>query len=401
MKKVFSIDRQSLHFCDISQSDASNAMRKNQKPVLYWLLALCFVFGQKAASAQEVWPGDVNNNGIVNSVDLLWLGIAYDAEGPERPGATDNWEGQPLGPAWPQTFPNGLNFAYADCDGDGEVDEEDIEDAILPNFRLTHGALQPDGFANALPGGSAPRLTLAPSKTIAAPGETITIDVVLGNAEQPVGQFYGIAFTGAFSNDLIADGGEALVFDTADDGWINPGPNDDLESLFFRDAPGGEYEVGMVRSNQTPVAGGFGTIGTFSIIIIEDIIVGLTDTIILQIDSIRLVDQNNQVYAVVPDTARIVVSLTATASPLPDYASSISVFPNPLRASEESWLDMPPMLQPLDVAHVLGHKTPVSFSRHSGSRWRIRWPEGVRPGWYVIRCAGPDGAIIAKSILLF
>ncbi len=375
-------------------------MRKNQKPVLYCLLALCFVFGQQAASAQEVWPGDANNNGIVNSVDLLWLGIAYDAEGPERPGATVNWEGQPLGPAWPQAFPNGLNYAYADCDGDGEVDEEDIDDAILPNFRLTHGTLQPDGFANALPGGSAPRLRLAPSKTVAAPGETITVDVVLGSAEQPVGQFYGIAFTGAFSNDLVASGGEDLVFDTEDEGWINPGPVDNLEYLFFKDAPGGEYEVGIVRNNQTPVAGGFGTIGTFSIII-EDIIVGLTDTIILQIDSIRLVDQNNEVYAVVPDTARIIVSLTATASPASYPSSSIRVFPNPLRVAEESWLDMPPMLQPLDVADALGRKTPVSFSRHSDRRWRIRWPEGVQPGWYVLRCAGPDGAIIAKSILLF
>jgi hypothetical protein len=398
MKNVFFIERHSPHLCTVLEQHAPIAMRKNHKTALYLFLAFCLVFGQKPVFGQQVWPGDVNNNGLVNSVDLLWLGVAYDAEGPERPGATTDWQGQALGPLWPQSFPNGLNYAYADCDGDGDVDEEDIDEAILPNFRLTHGTLLPDGFANAMPGSNAPKLSLVPSTTLAAPGETVDIDVVLGSPEQPAGQFYGIAFTGAYTTDLVANNGDDFTFDDEDEGWINPGPDDNLESLFFRDAPGGEYEVGLVRTDHLPV-GGHGVVGTFSIII-EDIIVGLTDTIILQIDSIRLIDENNTVYSAIPDTAYIVVSLAASTSPEAGLSSAIRVFPNPLQASEPSWVEMPLQAKPLDISDSMGRPVPVSFSPHAGGRWRIQWPAGIPSGWYALRCIGPDGVVIARSILL-
>jgi hypothetical protein len=32
-----------------------------------------------SASGQQVWPGDINNNGIVNNVDVLFWAVANDA----------------------------------------------------------------------------------------------------------------------------------------------------------------------------------------------------------------------------------------------------------------------------------------------------------------------------------
>jgi hypothetical protein len=372
-------------------------MTKKLLPCIRLLLSALVLSGLAPAYGQQVWPGDVNNNGIVNGVDLLWLGLAYDTEGPERPGGTTLWQGQPIVELWPQNFPNGLNYAYADCDGDGEVDGDDLDDAIIPNFRFTHGALQPDGYANALPG-SAPKLTLAPSTTTALPGQTITVDVLLGSENEPIEMFYGIAFAGSYNTEMVDNNGQAIAFDDDDD-WMAPEPDEPIEHLFYRDAPGGEYEVAFVRINQTPVLGGYGLIGSFSIII-EDIIVGLSDTLIIRIDSIMLIDQNNNVYPIVPDTALIVVGNPSTTFAGEAFETALQIHPNPVRNTDASWLTTPPGMRPLDICDALGRPVQAAFIPYSERRWRIQWPSGVAPGWYAIRCIGPNGSIVVRTIII-
>lgn len=373
-------------------------MTKKLLPYVHLLLTGAMLLGLAPVQAQQVWPGDVNNNGIVNGVDLLWLGIAYDTDGPARPGATTLWQAQPIGELWPQSFPNGLNYAYADCDGDGEVEDNDLDNAILPNFRLTHGVLQPDGYANALPG-TAPKLTLVPSTTNADPGQTITIDVFLGSESDPIEEFYGVTFSGSYNSEVVEGNGNEFDFDE-EESWMAPEPSDPpIEHLFYRDAPGGEFEVAFVRNNQTSITNGSGLIGSFSIII-EDIIVGLSDTLIIQIDSIMLVDQFNNVYPIVPDTALIVVGdlkPTLTREAL-EYA--VQTYPNPVRPAEASWVATLPGMRPLDIVDALGRPVQVTFTPYADRRWRIQWPSGVPPGWYALRCLGNDGNMIVRPIIV-
>lgn len=52
---------------------------------------------------QLLWPGDINNNGIANHIDLLYYGIARDAEGPERIEEDTDWYGNQYLTAAPNT----------------------------------------------------------------------------------------------------------------------------------------------------------------------------------------------------------------------------------------------------------------------------------------------------------
>ena len=90
----------------------------------------------RAISAQNIWPGDINNNGVVNGIDLLYLGVAFDEEGPLRPDAGTSWQAHPMGDSWGQNFPNGMNYAFADADGNGIVNEADLQSAIISHSRL-------------------------------------------------------------------------------------------------------------------------------------------------------------------------------------------------------------------------------------------------------------------------
>jgi PKD repeat protein len=79
-----------------------------------------------------VYPGDANNDGIVNEVDVLPLGVYWRTTGPGRPG--DDLTGWFIQPAnsWEE-----LGATYADCNGDGTVNEADLS-VIEANWGLIH-----------------------------------------------------------------------------------------------------------------------------------------------------------------------------------------------------------------------------------------------------------------------
>jgi len=80
-----------------------------------------------------VYPGDFNQNGLVEISDLLYWGLAFEEEGDERPGATTSWNPQNC-VEW-QNFVNGINSKHQDADGNGIVDQNDIA-VFIQNYDL-------------------------------------------------------------------------------------------------------------------------------------------------------------------------------------------------------------------------------------------------------------------------
>ena len=71
-------------------------------------------------SAQDVvWPGDVNNNGVVNEADLLFLGLGFGETGPARKTPSSVWDQQASPLPWATSAVPGLNSFLADCNGNG------------------------------------------------------------------------------------------------------------------------------------------------------------------------------------------------------------------------------------------------------------------------------------------
>ena len=89
----------------------------------------------------EVWPGDTNEDNVVNNKDFLSVVTAYGTTGATRNIQGNSW--LPLQSAeWFQTFPNGVNFNNADCNGDGFIDYDDLE-AIQENYERSHDQISP------------------------------------------------------------------------------------------------------------------------------------------------------------------------------------------------------------------------------------------------------------------
>jgi hypothetical protein len=83
-----------------------------------------------------VYPGDTNNDGVVDARDILLIGINFLSTGNVRESASLEWAEQYVY-NW-TTYPAN----YADCNGDGIVDEKDVI-AIGVNWGKTHDTTFP------------------------------------------------------------------------------------------------------------------------------------------------------------------------------------------------------------------------------------------------------------------
>ncbi len=82
-----------------------------------------------------IYPGDFNNDGTANILDLLYWALAEDEEGTVRPNASTNWVAQ-YGLDWFNQV-NGVNGKFQDGDGNGIVNSTDLL-SLVNNYGKRH-----------------------------------------------------------------------------------------------------------------------------------------------------------------------------------------------------------------------------------------------------------------------
>jgi hypothetical protein len=303
---------------------------KTQRTLRYIISILVIILWTlPSASGQQVWPGDINNNGIVNNVDVLYWAVANDARGPARPNASNDWVGQDLPTTvWADTFPGGLNYAYADCNGDGVVNAAD-RNLLERNFGLVHGDVIPDEFATGEPT-SDPTLLLSSDRTTVPPRGTLNADLSLGNETDSISNFYGIAFTVVYDPEILDQRASAFSLDLLPNTWINGRGNDKAIQFIQNDRDLGVAQIAIFRQNREPVTG-FGDIGTFKIVM-EDIVflnstIGNTD--------IKLVNDELADMMVAPSEVIFSVdTINVTSTRRLIRKSGVKLYPNPVSGQQ-------------------------------------------------------------------
>ncbi|MGB1120535.1 MAG: T9SS type A sorting domain-containing protein, partial [Saprospiraceae bacterium] len=204
-----------------------------------------------------VWPGDTDDDALVNNVDLLNIGLAYNTVGVPRSSQSIQWNGY-LADDWSMTFPNGLNAKYADANGDGTINANDTM-AIVQNWGLTY---------NKNGGGNGVTIYLETAALTITNDSIITIPIMLGNAQSPVSSIYGLAFSVTYNWELVKDGTAYISFDST---WL--GTNQNMIAI-QKDFYNNEIiEAAVTRIDGNNV-NGFGQIGTLGFTIQDDIIRG-------------------------------------------------------------------------------------------------------------------------------
>ena len=210
----------------------------------------------------DVWPGDANSDNIANNIDLLYIGLASGFQGIDRPEQGIEWEAYESND-WDFFFPeSGVNFKHADSNGDGLVDEEDIE-AIEENYGLTHGPYDP----NFEVGGPSDPPLYVDLPSYVQPDQQIEVDIILGEFSNQVSDLYGVAFTLEFQEGVFQN--NEIEFDSTGS-WIG-GIDGDMYT-FSRAADGVfEVDITLVRKDQSNAGTNYGRIGNF-IGVIDDVL---------------------------------------------------------------------------------------------------------------------------------
>ena len=274
------------------------------------LIIAIFLISGPLLFAQTLWPGDVNDNGTVNTIDLLYCSLAKDAEGPSRPDATSDWEEQPLGEDWEQSFADGINFAYADCNGDGVSDDDDF-DVLKDHYSFTHGTIEPDVYVLGNPEND-PVLLISPTQESVEAGSSIKINVSLGDAEHPITNLYGIVFTlnfdPAITSEPSSNGNpqQNVKFKLKNGSWI-AGSGSNKSAAFIKvDYQNGKADVAIIRKN-IGITSGYGPIGDF-IVVMEDVVFLEDGTMPFSLDKIKLIDPELNEYPVAPSQTEVLLA---------------------------------------------------------------------------------------------
>jgi hypothetical protein len=161
----------------------------------------CYFISINSIYAQQiiVWPGDANNDGIVNHIDLLHVGAAFGKQGVSRDSISLEWR-QFLVDKWADTLPNGLNAGYIDCSGNGMVNIDDVF-GIETNYGEINNNFQGLTFQTGTI--NDPQLSIITNQSIWLPGDTVDVTIFLN--QNITDSIYNIAFTFFYDSTIIKE----------------------------------------------------------------------------------------------------------------------------------------------------------------------------------------------------
>ncbi len=336
----------------------------------------------ECADESDVWPGDANKDNIANYIDLINVGVAYGSRGFARAERATDWASIP-GSAWSQFFANGLNYKHADCNGDGIIDARDIG-IILANYNKTNGQVEIPDTLPATDLDPPIRLELPPGGHMGSTDPRLNIPIILGDAERPVEDIYGLAFVIEFNPEHI---NPATVDVEVLTSWMGvPGVN--LASVDYTDARNGRIEIAISRTDQNEVSG-YGPIAMLRGI--KDDIAGIRTEIYLRHGRRTRIDLEEE--GIGGGDFELLFTDPATDPGLVDLRNSLSVYPNP---SSDMVRVTTSFEVPIEEIQVIGTdgRTLTGVARNTEWVSIKDLPEGI----YVLRVKVGDHIIHKKVI---
>ena len=213
------------------------------------------------------------------------------------------------------------NLNHADCDGNGVINDDDTL-AIYQNYGATHNKNQTSTNNK-----SAPYISLSSNKSTYILGDTVKLDVIIGNGNMLIDEIYGLAYSVNFDNSKIKTGSVQFHYENNFLGKISESLK--LTKVFENS---GTIETAYTRKNQRDTSG-YGKIGELSFIINESISsLGYTD---ISISNYKAVKVNGQEVLLNTESYSIYVNEDYTNIQQINKETKIQVFPNPVTSDQK------------------------------------------------------------------
>ena len=160
-----------------------------------------------------VWPGDTDNNGLVELADLLPIGECHGSVGVPRAAPTSTrWTGVDA-PLWQQQGANATDMRYIDADGDGLISAADTAEIVANLGRYHKPYAEAPARLSPLP-----LFIEFPFDTLYA-GDYAYINLVLGTSGVYAEDIYGFTYDLSYNTSFILEGSQRLTYEA--DSWLS------------------------------------------------------------------------------------------------------------------------------------------------------------------------------------
>lgn len=324
-----------------------------------------------------VWPGDTNEDNMVSAADLLHIGIANGSSGPARPmpNITD-WATQSA-VLWNENIgTTTLDKMFADCNGDGAINDEDIR-IVEQNNGLSHLGFTSETETDRAMG---PPLFIDLLSTY-QDGVEAEINIVLGDMTDQATDAYGVAF------QIVYDSNVSVITQGSfqEQGWLSSDQSNTWD-IEFNDAQAGVIDVAVTRTNGLGLDG-FGPIASF-----RSTIFGAQKSEI-EFDIINAIFLNsNAVDMPLQTESSLSVIGTSSARTLNSDLYNESISPNP--SSDFIVIRSDRAIDTYLISNAIGQVCKYGVL----SQGQINIYELI-PGMYTIQLEGEDGITAHKLIV--
>ena len=232
------------------------------------------VVNEKVANCNSdcVFPGDLNTDGIVNSADLLPLGLYVGTKGPARNEASTRFNAQAAAD-WDMAFVDdtAVNLKHYDANGDGVISEKDA-DVVRRNY----GAVR-QIVPNALPALSK-GISITPNRVTPNPeeipvgstipaGSLIEFDIILGDENSQELDLYGFTFPFKITGKSFINT-ESITVRFNDDSWaaLNAPTIDLAQDVSKENTDEVQFDLAFTRTSGKAVSG-IGLVATVGFVV--------------------------------------------------------------------------------------------------------------------------------------
>lgn len=272
-----------------------------------------------APPAFEVWPGNSNNDTIVDNFDILPIGVHYGTNGYSRWSMSIAWQGY-LALDWNSTQANGQDLKHVDCNGDSIINSIDTL-AVSTNYGLIDLFPMPPPQNNQQ-FRTAPPVYIVTNQSNYAPGDLVTAEIWAGDSTNPFVGVYGIGFHIIASSSAMGNNDMNVTFSP---NWLGQ-PSVDLYSIDRTHSAIERFDGSIVRFDHQSRSG-YGKIADITFRIDS----GLTasDTVQLLFSELQIIDSNGVLLPYSTPINEFAINALSTPVSYQENEFGATVYPNP------------------------------------------------------------------------
>lgn len=365
------------------------------------IVVIPFLLVTSLVSAQFLmFPGDTNNDGVANYLDILPIGLGYNTPGIPREIPNINWIPQEFIP-WGQILPfSGVEYGFIDCNGNGFIDSLDL-DIIALNYDQMQVQANPPPMPYELPDTlfttNVPGLNISFNVDTAYVTDTFFVQINLdypgpGMPESAL----GIAFGLEYNADLVKDSLTVILPNTVPDDLMFITAASNFLDIYRLPAEG-RIEIGAAGRGQNAINGPR-NLATVQFIVEDVIIRSVEKEFVFTFTDVLLINDQERVLEVgtFSDTI-ILVDTSSVFVEEVNLENEIEVFPNP-SVNEITVKSGIYFLKEIQIFNQLGQE--VRYQKITSQNVVHIFKENLPGGIYFLKIQ-TDKGILTKKICFF